>query len=198
MVKNTYQRVICAPRQTVFEILRDRQVELNKKLPNVVDSRVLEDITESGGRRRIVTEATAQAPIPMLLRPVLVKKHLAWKSIQVWDAKKWTCDFETEALYFKENVDVRGQWTFEEKTTGSTAVRIISIIKIDANGLPGLPQQFAAPVASLVEHILTRLTRPNLDKLWAGVETMLREERRETRRETRREERRTNGKKAKN
>jgi len=197
MVKNTYQRVIGAPRQTVFEILRDRQVELNKKLPNVLDSRVLEDCAESGSRRRIVTEATAQAPIPMLLRPVLAKKHLVWKSIQVWDSKKWTCDFETEALYFKENVDVRGQWTFEEKSPGSTTVRIMSIIKIDANGLPGLPQQFAAPVAALVEHILTRLTRPNLEKLWVGVEALLREERREARREARREERRS-ARKAKN
>jgi len=128
---------------------------------------------------------------------VLAKKHLVWKSIQVWDSKKWTCDFETEALYFKENVDVRGQWTFEEKSPGSTTVRIMSIIKIDANGLPGLPQQFAAPVAALVEHILTRLTRPNLEKLWVGVEALLREERREARREARREERRS-ARKAKN
>ena len=182
MVKTRYEREINAPRKLVFEILRDRQAEINLKLPNIAGCEVIEDCAEDGCRRRIVTEVTARAPIPMLIKPILSRRQLVWRGIQTWDDKNWICDYTTEALYFRENVDVTGRWYFDEKAPGRTALLIVGVVKIDAKGVPGLPAQLAPPVSALVEYLIKRMTRPNLDKVCDTVELMIREEKRAARR----------------
>ena len=176
MVKTKYERELFAPRKLVFEIFRDRQVELNKRLPNMAGCRIIETCDENDCRQRIVSEVTAEAPIPALLKPILSKRQLIWHSIQTWDTRHWTCDYSTEALYFKDNVDVSGRWFFNEKAPGRTFVQNQGLIKIDASSVPGLPAQLAMPVSALVEHILQRMTRPNFDKVFSIVESMAKED----------------------
>ncbi|MFA6447919.1 MAG: hypothetical protein WCX65_00485 [bacterium] len=182
MVKTKFEREINAPRKLVFDLLRDRQVEINCKLPQMAGCRIVDDCFESDCRQRVVSEVTAEAPIPALLKPILSKRQLIWHSIQTWDTTHWTCDYETEALFFKDNVDISGRWFFNEKTPGRTTVLIEGVIRINANGIPGLPSQLAMPVSALVEQILLRMTKPNFEKVFSIVESMCREETRAARR----------------
>ena len=183
MLKTRYERELIAPRKLVYEILRDRQTELNCRLPNIVGCRIVEDGDGDGDgkRRKIVAEVTGEAPIPTLLKPFLSMRQLIWYSIQHWDDTHWTCDYSTEAHYFKDNVDVSGRWFFNEKSPRRTSVVIEGIIKIDARGVPGVPPQLAAPISVLVEHIVHGMTRPNFDKVFGIVEAMMREDRRAAR-----------------
>ena len=181
MLKSRYEKELNAPRKLIFELLRDRQVDINLKLPNVAGCRVVEDGMVDNCRRRIVTEVTGEAPIPAFLKPILSKKQLVWLSIQTWDNSRWTCDYSTEAIFFKDNVDVSGRWFFNEKSPGRTFVVIEGIIKINPKGIPGLPIQLATPVAALVEHIIHRMSGPNFEKVFRIVDTMAREEKRAAR-----------------
>ncbi len=176
MMRNKYERTIYAPRGVVFETFREKQTDMNRKLPNIVDSRVVEVCEDGDCRRRMVIWVAGNAPIPVVLRPLINPKQIEWRVFQLWDARNWTCDFQTEATHFKDNVDVKGRWTFDERIPGRTDVVIESTISIDARGIPGLPPQLATPVGALVERIMQKLTAPNIEKVFKVAEAMVKSE----------------------
>ena len=173
MLKHRFHRVVNAPRQVVFETLRDCQVELNDSLPNVATCRIVECRDMEDSRKRMVTEYNGQGSIPVFLKPILNPKKAVWKSHQLWDEENWWCDYFTEAVYFKNNVDVRGRWVFEENGAGLTDVRIRSVIRIDARGVPGMPPPLAPSVSTLVERMLHYMTGPNLDRVIRRLDAMI-------------------------
>ncbi len=173
MIEHLFRKEVAAPRKIAYETLRDRQNEINNSLPSVVSSRFIENCTMGECARSIVVEIRGQTGIPMIVAPFIKPHHLIWNSRQVWNEEDWTCDYSTEAVYFRDNVDVRGRWYFEEGKKNRTLIRIESVIRIDARGIPGLPASLAQPVSMLVERILHTITSPNLDRTMKRLETMV-------------------------
>jgi hypothetical protein len=172
MIRHHFERIIEAPRDVVYCILRDRQVELNESLPNIKSCRIVENCSDDGCRRKMVAEMRGRGLVPFMLSPFLNSDQLIWSSHQLWDEKDWSCDFFVVAHYYKDALDVRGRWTFEEAPAG-TRISIKSRIEIEAGRIPGMPKQVAKPVSSFVEHILHAMTEPNLNKIMWRLNAMV-------------------------
>lgn len=168
-------RTVDCPKQVLFDTLRDNQVELNEKLPNIRESSIHSRETLEDGKVRLCSEVLGVANIPLFLKKAVNEDKIRWFVHQDWDYENSRCDYRIEAHYFKDNVDINGTWMFNELDNNKTELQIHNRIRIDAKGVKGVPAPMAGMVSNFVEQVLYNMARPSLVRICSNVEQMIRE-----------------------
>ncbi|MFL5321631.1 MAG: hypothetical protein ACJ790_18355, partial [Myxococcaceae bacterium] len=83
------------PRQRVFEVYRDKLVELLPYLPNVRGIQQIER-TDDGAVSRMLNHWKGGGDIPAVARAFVSEKLLEWDDYATWNASAFTCDWRTE------------------------------------------------------------------------------------------------------
>ena len=122
MIKHYFHKVVDGPVDEVYRVFRDRQVEMNLKLPGVAGCRVVDSERKNEAKNRIVLELKGKTNIPGFLKPFLNDDSLIWRNHQEWNDAEKTCSYYTEAVYFRDSVDASGIWKFSESRAGLTDI----------------------------------------------------------------------------
>jgi hypothetical protein len=176
MIKHKTRKHLNLPRETIFRTLRDRQVEINEQLPNIVRHEIIRFEHSGEALTEVQAEIQGRTMIPFLLSGIVSQEHLRWFSHQVWNEEDYSCAYRIESLHFRDNVDISGYWKFIEAHRG-TEISIDSNIGIDARGVRGIPPGLAVPAGILAERIILGLTGPSLDRILNGLREIARAER---------------------
>lgn len=168
-------KTVDCPKKVLFDTLRDSQVELNAKLPNIKESSIVSRESMDDGIVRLSSEVQGIANIPIFLKKAVNEEKIKWYVHQDWDYAKSRCDYSIEAHHFKDNVDITGTWIFNEIEEGRTELEIRNRIRIDAKGVKGVPAPMTGMVSNFVEQILYGMARPSLIRICANVEEMIKE-----------------------
>lgn len=160
------------PREQVFAAYRDHMSEMVPYLENVraitVTSR-----TDDGEVTKLVNRWKGGGEIPAVVRKFLSADLMEWDDLATWDARTFTCAWQTIVPAFKEAVDARGTTTFTETASG-TLVTIQGELKVDAAKVKGVPRLLAGTIGPAVESFLVGSIKPNMVAQAKGAEKFLR------------------------
>lgn len=168
-------RIVNCPKKVLFDTLRDNQVELNEKLPNIRESKIESRTELDNGTINLVSELFGTSNVPIFLKKAVNEEKIRWYVSQNWNYEDSKCDFKVEAYYFKENVDINGTWFFKEISDTKTELQVHNRIKIDAKGVNGVPPAMSGMVSKFVEQMLYNMARPSLLRICTNVEELIRE-----------------------
>ncbi|MFL5319941.1 MAG: hypothetical protein ACJ790_09835 [Myxococcaceae bacterium] len=156
------------PRQRVFEVYRDKLVELLPYLPNVRGIQQIER-TDDGAVSRMLNHWKGGGDIPAVARAFVSEKLLEWDDYATWNASAFTCDWRTEVGAFKEAVKAEGRTNFEEVGADRTRLVIKGVIEVDAKKVKAVPRLLAGTIGPAVESFLVATIKPNLVSVGSGL-----------------------------
>lgn len=164
------------PREQVFAAYRDHLPELVPYLDNVRGITVTSRADE-GDLVKFVNRWKGGGEIPAAVRKFLSEDLLEWDDLATWNAKDFTCQWQTIVPAFKDAVDARGHNTFTEPRPGVTTLRIEGNLVVDAGKVKGVPRLLSGTISPVIEAFLVGAIKPNLASVAKGVEKFLTEKR---------------------
>jgi hypothetical protein len=160
------------PREQVFEVYRDKLVELVPYLPNVDWIKILER-REEGPVVHLVNEWKARGDIPKVARKIIKPETLLWKDFADWDHDEYSCAWRFEMAFMREQVKASGKNFLVENGPDRTRYEIRGTLEIDGNNIPGVPGMLGRRIVPQIEKFVIALIRPNFIKISDGVQQYL-------------------------
>lgn len=175
MAKIDIRDTISHERDTIYEIFRDKLVELRPFLPTVKDI-IQESYERDGDTVNIVnTWVAADEDIPSVAQKFIKPEMLRWTDRATWHDDENSCDWDMEVGFLKEAISCAGKTYYREKN-GKTEVHITGDLQVDAKKIPGVPKLLAGKVGDAVEKFVVKMITPNLKEVNRGAEKYLAEQ----------------------
>lgn len=159
-------------RDTVYEIFRDKLVELLPYLPTVKDIERT-SYEEDGDDVNIVNIwYAADDEIPTIAQKFISPDMMRWTDTANWHNDEFSVNWDMEVGFLQEAISCSGKTTY--KVEGDTTeVHILGELIVDAKKIPGVPRLIAGRVGGAIEKFVIKMITPNMKEVNRGVEKYL-------------------------
>lgn len=159
---------INAPAREVFELLRDRLVEIVPHMPNISKIEV-QSREEMGPQTHVVAIWYAKADIPEVAKKFLKPEYLSWRDDAKWNESDLSVNYSLDPSSSAKLYSVKGHNIIKPAGDSQSTLHVTCDVEIYPEKLPGLPRFMAAMVKKPVEETIRLMLEPNLKNLAKGL-----------------------------
>ncbi len=172
---NLSEKFPCSPDELFDRTLYNFD-EYEKFAPNVTRVEVMSREPLADGREFITVQIFARAAIPAPIRAVFnMSPEMSWKEYYTADTANKTVDWRVETPMFTEHVNCGGTSSVTE-SPGGCRLLITGSMKINIDGVRGIPPSVARAVCGMVEPFIGNMVTLNLKKYFGAVRAAMEKE----------------------
>jgi hypothetical protein len=161
------------PRSQVWSTVRDSMPELVPYLDDI-ESISVQERAAGQDSIQLTNLWRAKAQIPAALSALIRPEMLAWTDRAEWREADYSCHFDIEPHFAKDNISCRGVARYEEAMAGrGTRILFEGTLDVDARGWPAVPSLLAGTISAAAEAFVTALIPRNFLKLGQAVNRYL-------------------------
>ena len=160
-------------REQVFTTYRDHLVELVDYFDNVEKIEVVSREEREGGSVSFENHWYADAPIPKIAQMIIKPEMLKWIDKARWDASTYLCEWEIETFFLKKAIQCSGVNSFKATGDDSMQLTIEGELKINIDGVVGIPSLLKRTVVPKIEQFIVKLISPNFQQVNRGIQLFL-------------------------
>lgn len=165
-----FRETIRHPREQVYQVLRDRLVDLIPYLPNVESVKVVERTEVAPGKLKVVNHWQGKpTSAPKVVQPFITAEMSRWNDYAEWDDATHTCKWRFEMPTVASLFTCGGTNYFEATQDGGMLVRLTGTLTLYPEKVPGIPKFIAKGIAGPLEKWVLDLVSPNLRELPEAV-----------------------------
>ena len=165
--------IIAAPRDRVYEIVKNELAQVAAYLPNVREIKVIERSALDAKRTLIINKWFARANMPALVQKFMSEDLFSWKDTATWDDDKFEVEYFLESTVGKDIYDARGRNYFKAIGDDKTELTLTCEVIIYPDKIPGVPKLIAKKVQPVIEQVIEKIIESNLTTLGAGIKEYL-------------------------
>ncbi len=174
MINNKTTYTFPVPPGEAFTIIRDNQEEASERVSDVSSKKVVSREQIDDSTVKIVVRTSSSAKIPAIVRSAVKPEMLVWETEQIWDSATMVCTVHSNPIYFKNNVDVAGEWRFLPSNDGQQTQFVgTAKIVIDPAGVANISPQLAIAGVKLVEKFITKIMESAISKTMKAAEAYI-------------------------
>ncbi|MBP6217471.1 MAG: hypothetical protein KA436_02670 [Oligoflexales bacterium] len=164
---------ISAPRDTVYNLVRDHLSDLASYLPSVKEIKTLEKQSQGKDKTFILNQWFADVKLPSWIQALIPESLFSWKDRATWDDTKYEVTYVLESMVSQEVFKASGKNTFKFLSETEMELVVSCEVEIFADKIPGVPKLLARKVQTAIEPMIEKMLAPNMTSLGLGINKYL-------------------------
>jgi hypothetical protein len=138
-------------------------------MPNIERIEVKKHAPNGPDKIEVINHWYAKAEVPDLVKKMIPPDIFSWKDVAMWNNTEHFVEYQLQSFLANDLFEAKGKNSFTAIGADKTELKITCNIQIYAEKVPGVPKLFAKKVLPMVEGLIEKMLKPNLQSLGKGL-----------------------------